>query len=72
MRAVAYMRVSTADQAGEDRYGLPAQREVIVAYAQAHDIEILGWYADEGLSGSTLDRPEFGNLTVSCTWGRLF
>lgn len=54
---VGYLRVSTEDQAGEDRYGLAAQQSAIVEYANNNGIEIVGWQSDEGYSGATLDRP---------------
>jgi site-specific DNA recombinase len=56
-RAAAYMRVSTDAQAGPDRYGLDCQRTDIEAYAAANGYELVTWYTDAGLSGSTLDRP---------------
>ncbi len=55
-----YIRVSTEKQADEG-YSLDAQRERLAAYCQAQ-----GWpicpnhiYADEGISGTTIDRPQF-------------
>ena len=62
MKAAAYLRVSTQDQGGEDRYGLPAQREAIESYAKAQGVEIVAWYEDDGISGSTLDRPGLQQL----------
>ncbi len=62
MKAAAYLRVSTDAQAGEDRYGLPAQREAIQGYAKSKEIEVLSWYEDEGFSGATLERPGLQQL----------
>lgn len=56
-RAAAYMRVSTDAQAGPDRYGLDSQRSDIEAYAAANGYELVTWFTDAGLSGSTLERP---------------
>lgn len=67
MKAAAYIRVSTESQTGEDRYGLPAQKEAISNYAQAQGIEIVKWYSDEGISGATLDRPGLQALMRSAT-----
>lgn len=69
MRAVAYLRVSTTDQAGADRYGLPAQRESIERYAEAQGLEVAAWYADEGISGATLDRPGLQDLMAAAAEG---
>lgn len=46
----AYIRVSTQEQRLHG-YSLPAQRERIQVYADKHDMEIVKWYADEGVSG---------------------
>ena len=62
MKAVAYLRVSTDGQAGEDRYGLSAQREAIEDYASRNGFEIAEWYSDEGFSGGTMDRPGLQDL----------
>jgi DNA invertase Pin-like site-specific DNA recombinase len=39
MDAAAYIRVSTDEQAGKDRLGLDAQRELIRDYATQHDLK---------------------------------
>ncbi|WP_338020936.1 recombinase family protein [Rhodococcus sp. YH1] len=48
--AVAYLRVSTAEQA-ESGLGLGAQRAAIEAEAQRRGLTIVGWYEDAGVSG---------------------
>lgn len=48
---VAYVRVSTAEQAASGA-GLDAQRQAITAYAARTGLEIGRWFADEGVSGS--------------------
>lgn len=54
--AVAYIRVSTEEQA-KSGLGLSAQRMRIHAYAAAMGISLGNVYEDAGLSGSTMDRP---------------
>lgn len=61
-RAVAYCRVSTAGQVGEDKYGIDAQRTQIEEYCEKHDIEVVRWYIDEGVSGAELHRPALDRL----------
>lgn len=56
-RAVAYMRVSTNGQTGEDAFGLDAQKEQIVEYCKANDIAIMDWFVDEGVSGADPHKP---------------
>jgi len=51
MKAAAYLRVST-DQQAEQGYGLAVQRRAITAWARANGHRITGWYADEGVSGT--------------------
>ena len=56
-QAVAYMRVSTPGQTGEDAFGLDAQREQILEYCKTNDITILDWFIDEGVSGADPRKP---------------
>lgn len=55
MRAIGYMRVSTEERA-DSRLGLEAQQTSLAAYAAAHGWD-LDLYADEGMSGKSLERP---------------
>jgi len=61
MKTAAYLRVSTQDQAGDDRFGLSDQKQAIKAYAKSHGHEVVAWYSDE-VSGATLDRPGLQEL----------
>lgn len=58
---VAYIRVSTDGQCGEDKFGLEVQREQIIAYCAKNDMNILKWYTDEGESGAK-ERPGFDEI----------
>lgn len=55
--AVGYLRVSTEGQVGEDKFGLPVQRQAIQEYAHQHGLHVVCWHGDEGITGATLDRP---------------
>lgn len=61
-RAVAYLRVSTKGQTGEDAYGIEAQRSDIKEYCEAHDIEVVNWYIDEAVSGAKVRRPALDKI----------
>ena len=61
-RAVAYCRVSTKGQVGEDKFGIESQRDMINEYCAANDIEVVNWYIDEGVSGAEKRRPALGRL----------
>lgn len=62
MKAVAYCRVSTKGQTGEDKYGIDAQKRDIAEYCAKKKIEIVQWFVDEGVSGAKADRPELRKI----------
>jgi len=55
---VAYLRVSTQDQA-DSGAGLAAQRASIEAWAAANGKRIVEYFVDEGVSGKNLNREKF-------------
>jgi site-specific DNA recombinase len=59
-KAVAYVRVSTADQAREG-WSLGAQRKRVTAYCESRGWRLVRIYADEGVS-SAARRPEFERM----------
>lgn len=63
-RGVAYLRVSTEEQAHDDKFGLESQRQQIEAYCQNNDITINpeDWFIDAGISGKSRNRPEFNRI----------
>ncbi len=54
--AIGYVRVSTQEQATEG-VSLDAQRDRLRSYCKLNGIRLIDIIADEGISGSTLDRP---------------
>ncbi len=62
VRAVDYLRVSTAEQAekglGEEGYSIPAQREACVGRVRAEGWTLVDEYVDRGESARSADRPE--------------
>ena len=58
---VAYIRVSTDGQCGDDKFGLDVQREDIQEYCDDHDLTIVRWFMDEGESGAK-ERPGFDEI----------
>lgn len=56
--AAAYVRCSTDDQAGS----LPAQRASIQEYGARNGFEIVEWFVDDGVSGTSLNRPGLNAL----------
>lgn len=63
-RAVAYCRVSTDGQTGDNKFGIPSQMEMIKEYCRDHNIEIVNWYIDEGVSGAARKRPALDKLLM--------
>ena len=58
---VAYTRVSTDGQVGEDKFGLDVQKKTIEEYCRKNDLNIIRWYTDEGESGAK-ERPGFDEI----------
>lgn len=81
--AVAYLRVSDANQVNEGT-SLATQRAMVEAWARENGLRIVAWYADEGISAShvgrvratatriTMDvsRPGWGQLVADLSSGR--
>lgn len=55
MKTAIYIRVSTQEQAKEG-YSIPHQKERLFRYCEAMNWEITEIYADEGISGSTIEK----------------
>ena len=49
---VAYIRVSTDGQCGDDKFGLDVQRQTIQEYCDKNGYYIMKWFVDEGESGA--------------------
>ncbi|TKJ47017.1 hypothetical protein CEE34_06000 [Candidatus Aerophobetes bacterium Ae_b3a] len=60
MKCAIYARVSTEEQA--KNYSIPAQLDLLRSFAQANEYEVFKEYIDEGVSGTTADRPQLGEL----------
>jgi site-specific DNA recombinase len=68
MKAIAYLRVSTEDQAAKG-VSLEAQRAKIEAYAKLYDLELVAVLEDAGASGKSLDRPGLRQALVMLASG---
>lgn len=55
MKTAIYIRVSTQEQAKEG-YSIPHQKEKLFKYCQAMNWQVVEIYADEGISGSTIEK----------------
>lgn len=61
---VAYCRVSTDGQVGEDKFGIDSQKEQIKNYCAKNDMHIIEWFVDEGVSGAAIKRPALDRLLM--------
>ena len=64
MNVIAYLRVSTDGQVGEDKFGLDAQRVAIEDYCRRNEYTIVEWVTDAGESGAKF-RPGFDRIVNS-------
>lgn len=62
---IAYCRVSTDNQAKEDKFGIETQKKQIQEYCDKNDMNIAMWRIDEGISGAKEERPEFDKILFS-------
>jgi DNA invertase Pin-like site-specific DNA recombinase len=64
-KAFAYLRVSSEGQVDGD--GFPRQREAIKKWAASHNVKIVRWFEERGVSGAKelTDRPALSELMVA-------
>lgn len=59
--AIGYIRVSTKEQAEDDKFGIDVQRKEILSYADENGYCIVDWKIDE-MSGAKDDRPALNEI----------
>ena len=57
-----YFRLSQEDERAGESLSIDNQRHILRKYAEEHGFEIYGEYIDDGVSGTTFDRPEVQRL----------
>lgn len=62
-KAIGYIRVSTVEQGGDDRYGIDAQKEEIIKYAKQNDYELVDILVDT-ISGVKENRPNWDRIIL--------
>ena len=67
--AAIYARVSSLEQASRES-SVPAQLYLCAQYAKAHNLEVVGEYADLAESGMSDDRAEFQRMIADAEGGR--
>ena len=53
-----YMRLSQEDERTGESLSIENQRQMLRRYAEENDFEIYDEYIDDGISGTTFNRPE--------------
>ncbi|WP_180270808.1 recombinase family protein [Sporanaerobium hydrogeniformans] len=53
-KVVGYIRVSTQMQV-EEGFSIEGQKQQILEYAKKHNMEVVGFYVDEGISGKSIE-----------------
>jgi DNA invertase Pin-like site-specific DNA recombinase len=67
VQCVGYLRVSTTQQATEDRTSLADQRAAIEAAASRRGLTVGAWFTDAGVSGAAVEKRDgFSALVQSC------
>ena len=59
--AIGYIRVSTEQQASDDKYGIDVQKQAILLYANENGYSIVDWKVDE-VSGAKDDRTALNEI----------
>lgn len=61
--AIGYIRVSTKQQAEEEKYGIDVQKQAILLYANNNGYNIVDWKIDE-ISGTADNRPALNEIIL--------
>jgi site-specific DNA recombinase len=69
IRCAVYLRCSTDDQKDGDFTTIDTQREINIAHVRERGWALVGEYADEGKSGTTLNRPDWKRLLADAEAG---
>lgn len=64
--AIGYIRVSTEEQAADDKFGIDAQKQSILLYANNNGYNIVEWKIDK-MSGAKDDRPALNEILYGDT-----
>jgi len=64
--AVGYIRVSTEQQAQDDKFGIDVQKQAILLYANENGYNIVDWKIDEA-SGASEERPALNQILYGDT-----
>lgn len=69
--AALYMRLSKDDDGEEESVSITTQRKMLRAYASENHYTVYSEYADDGISGTTFDRPGFKRMIRDIETGKV-
>ncbi len=70
LKVIIYLRLSKEDGDTESQ-SISNQRKILYEYARTHNMEIVDEYVDDGVSGYTMNRPDFNRLLKDCESGKI-
>ena len=70
--AAAYVRVSKEEKLKKNGLSIEAQKQKLIEYAEKHNLKIVEWYVDEGVSATRpiAKRPELQRMVYDAQKGR--
>ena len=69
-RAVGYLRLSREDEQAGESVSISGPRALLEQWAHGRrDVELLGFYTDDGVSGATFERPGFACMIADARRG---
>ena len=70
-RAGAYYRLSRDDDQPNESLSIDNQRKILTRYIEENDLELVDEYIDDGISGTTFNRPSVQRLLEDAKNGRI-
>lgn len=70
-RAGFYLRLSRDDDTNKESNSITNQRKILTAYAEEHNFKIIEEYIDDGVSGTSFERPAFNRMLEDAKTGKI-
>jgi DNA invertase Pin-like site-specific DNA recombinase len=70
-KAALYLRLSRDDGGDVESNSIGNQRAILERYATESDFDIIGEYVDDGISGTTFERPNFKRMIEDIEGGKI-
>lgn len=70
-RVGAYYRLSRDDDQPNESLSIDNQRKILTRYIEENDLELVDEYIDDGISGTTFNRPSVQRLLEDAKHGRI-